>query len=72
MESAIAALSGADATCATPNVATASDDAVRHRERRDRLHERPPVAHDEQQPQDEEQMVQPEQNVLNAEIEIGP
>ena len=45
-------------------------DAVRQRERGDRLHQHPAVAHDQQQPQHEQQVVDAEQDVLDAEAQV--
>ena len=70
IESAIAALSGAAGTCSR-EAWRGEGEAVRDRERGDGLQQCPAVAHDEQQAQDEQQVVGAQQDVRDAEEQVG-
>ena len=71
MLSAIAALSGGSGRARVAERRDRERDAVREREGRDRLHERPAVGHDQQQAQHEQQVVDAEQDVLDAELDVA-
>ena len=61
--SAITPLSGATGALANPSVAIERN-AVRNRERRDRLQQRPAVFDDEKQAEDKEQMIDTEEDLV--------
>ena len=70
MLSAMAALSGGSGRARVPERGDRQRDAVGDGERRDRLHQHPAVADDQQQAQHEQQVVDAEQDVLDAEAHV--
>lgn len=68
---AMAALSGGQRGTGVAEGCDGQGDAVGHGEGRDRLHQRPAVPHDQQQTQDKEQVIDAEEDVLNADLQVG-
>ena len=71
IESAIAASTGLGGTWTKPSVAAGERNAMRDGESRDRYDQLPRVRRNQDESEHEEEMIDAEQDVLDAELEIG-